>query len=174
KVGTAGTITKLVTVGTITRVGTLTKVGTAGTITRVGTLTKVGTAGTLTKVVTVGTISNQVNVKINDRKFVEVSETVTEIPTGAGVYGTVIDTSKYEATTWYIDRLSSSVGQTVNVQLAVAPTHSAKYAIVGGAATVIGGTAQVITNDYYMHYTKVKCWTPSRTATVQIWFNGMY
>ena len=137
-----------------------------------GTVLAQGFDGTSNQKIKVDT-TGQLMVGLYDRKFTEVSETIIQIST-AGEFGTVIDTSKYQDYSWYINRLSSSVGNTINVQLAVAPTHTANYALIGESGTVIGGTAQVITNDYYLHYTKLKVWTPSRTATVQVWFNGRY
>ncbi|AYD39785.1 hypothetical protein D4Z93_04335 [Clostridium fermenticellae] len=183
----SGTLSEIEEVGSVSSItggtvqvskGTLTTIEKIDSITNgtvhvsTGTVLTQGFDGISNQSIKVDT-NGQLMVGLYDREFTEMSETIADIST-TGTFGTVIDTSKYQDYSWYINRLSSSTGDTINVQLAVAPTPTANYALIGGMGTVIGETAQVITNEYYFHYTKLKVWTPSRTATVQVWFNGRY
>ncbi|EET84129.1 hypothetical protein CcarbDRAFT_5422, partial [Clostridium carboxidivorans P7] len=148
------------------------------TVTTVTGVTKVSSVGTAQIYGYTGATIQQVKidhdgqlmVNLSGRKFYEVSETVKNLK--AEKLGTIVDTSKYQDISWYIKNVSATKA-TVNVQVLVAPTKGADYAIIGEKAEIVADKPKVITSEYYFHYTRLQ-FTSNTTQSVQVWFNGRY
>ena len=115
------------------------------------------------------------NVKLADRTFTMTILT-TSVTSATPVYTALIDISKFQDTSWYIQNLTGSP-QSVTAQLAVTPSSvlgSFPRVLIQQTATVVNSPV-VITNDYYMKYICVNFTTSSASAQdMQVVFNGRY
>lgn len=120
-------------------------------------------------------VNNTVNIKLADKSFIATIQ-ISSLSTGNPTYTELIDISKCQDTSWYIQNISTSK-QNVTVQLAVTPSSdivSYPRVLIQQTATVVNDPV-VITNDYYMKYICAHFTTSSVTLqTMRLVFNGRY
>jgi hypothetical protein len=120
-------------------------------------------------------VYNTVNIKLADKTFIATIQT-SSLSTGNPTFTELIDISKCQDTSWYIQNISTSK-QNVTVQLAVTPSSDIinyPRVLIQQTATVVNDPV-VITNDYYMKYICAHFTTSSVSPqTMRLVFNGRY
>jgi hypothetical protein len=159
--------------------------GLLGTVAKLSSITNgtvkvasglLGTVSLLSSI-TDGTIkvSNTVNINIADRIFTATIQDYS-IAANSSVNSTLIDISKYQETSWYLQN-TSGTPTVVTVQLAATPSSNLglfPLALIAETAT-INLNPVVITNDYYLKYISAHFTNTTAAAqTVQLVFNGRY